>query len=401
MLDSQTIAIVKSTIPVLAATGPRLTAHFYDRLFEHNPELKDTFNMNNQRNGDQRQALFDAICAYAANIENLAALLPAVERIAQKHTSLNIRPEQYQVVGEHLLATLDELLSPGQEVLDAWGKAYGVLANVFIQRESAIYQSSENQVGGWQGTRAFRIKEKQQQSSLITSFELEPVDNQPIADFKAGQYLAIYLSKAQLNCEKHEDQEIRQYSLTRASNGKTYRIAVKREAMGTVSNYLHQRAKVGDTLYLAPPHGEFYLDVTPQTPVALISGGVGQTPMLAMLNQLAAQKHPAAVQWIHAAENKQVHAFADEVNALKATLPQLQTHVWYQHPNVLDLPGEDYQYQGLLDLSAVKTELAADGMHFYLCGPVGFMQFTARQLLELGIEEAHIHYECFGPHKVI
>ncbi len=134
MLDSQTIATVKSTIPLLAATGPKLTAHFYDRMFAHNPELKDIFNMSNQRNGDQRQALFDAICAYAANIENLAALLPAVERIAQKHTSFNIQPEQYQIVGGHLLATLDEMFSPGQEVLDAWGKAYGVLANVFIQR---------------------------------------------------------------------------------------------------------------------------------------------------------------------------------------------------------------------------------------------------------------------------
>ncbi|MGY3012272.1 hemoglobin-like flavoprotein [Ewingella americana] len=67
MLDSQTIATVKSTIPLLAATGPKLTAHFYDRMFAHNPELKDVFNMSNQRNGDQRQALFDAICAYAAN----------------------------------------------------------------------------------------------------------------------------------------------------------------------------------------------------------------------------------------------------------------------------------------------------------------------------------------------
>lgn len=105
MLDSQTIATVKSTLPLLAATGPKLTAHFYDRMFAHNPELKDIFNMSNQRNGDQRQALFDAICAYAANIENLAALLPAVERIAQKHTSFNIQPEQYNIVGGHLLAT--------------------------------------------------------------------------------------------------------------------------------------------------------------------------------------------------------------------------------------------------------------------------------------------------------
>src|SRR5690606_25022093 len=118
MLDAQTIAVVKSTIPLLAATGPKLTAHFYDRMFSHNPELKEIFNMSNQRNGDQREALFNAICAYATNIENLAVLLPAVEKIAQKHTSFQIKPEQYNIVGGHLLATLDEMFSPGEEVLN-------------------------------------------------------------------------------------------------------------------------------------------------------------------------------------------------------------------------------------------------------------------------------------------
>lgn len=92
MLDAQTIATVKATIPLLVETGPKLTAHFYDRMFTHNPELKEIFNMSNQRNGDQREALFNAIAAYASNIENLPALLPAVEKIAQKHTSFQIKP---------------------------------------------------------------------------------------------------------------------------------------------------------------------------------------------------------------------------------------------------------------------------------------------------------------------
>ena len=143
MLDAQTIATVKSTLPAVAATGPALTAHFYDRMFTYNPELKDVFNMSNQRNGDQRQALFDAICAYGANLDNPAALLPAVERIAQKHTSFSVKPEQYQIVGKHLLATIDEMLHPGDEVPEARAKAYGVLANVFINREEEIYHANE------------------------------------------------------------------------------------------------------------------------------------------------------------------------------------------------------------------------------------------------------------------
>ncbi len=396
MLDAQTIATVKSTIPLLAATGPKLTAHFYDRMFAHNPELKDIFNMSNQRNGDQRQALFDAICAYAANIENLAALLPAVERIAQKHTSFTIQPEQYDIVGGHLIATLDEMFSPGQEVLDAWGKAYGVLAGVFIQREADIYQESAERAGGWHGTREFRIKEKQPQSSLITSFVLEPVDGLPVVDFQPGQYLAVYIRDASL-----ENQEIRQYSLTQAPNGKTYRIAVKREDQGAVSNFLHRRAQQGDIIHLAAPHGDFFLDVAPHTPVALISAGVGQTPMLGMLNVLAAGGHQAPVQWIHAAENGAVHAFASEVKALGARLPLLENHVWYNLPQELDLPGENYQYQGLMDLGKLQNQLADPATQCYLCGPVGFMQFAAKQLLAMNITEDRIHYECFGPHKVI
>jgi nitric oxide dioxygenase len=396
MLDSQTIATVKSTIPLLAATGPKLTAHFYDRMFAHNPELKDVFNMSNQRNGDQRQALFDAICAYAANIENLAALLPAVERIAQKHTSFTIQPEQYNIVGTHLLATLDEMFSPGQEVLDAWGKAYGVLAGVFIQREADIYKESAEKNGGWSGTREFRIKEKRPQSELITSFVLEPVDGQPVADFNAGQYLAVYIRSQQL-----ENQEIRQYSLTQAPNGKTYRIAVKREEQGQVSNLLHNQAQEGDVVHLAAPHGDFFLDVAPQTPVALISAGVGQTPMLGMLNVLAANQHQAPIHWLHAAENGRVHAFADEVKSLGNRLPQLQSHVWYNQPQAEDLPGEQYQSQGLMDLSLLKSQLADPTTEFYLCGPVGFMQFAAQQLVALGVAVDHIHYECFGPHKVL
>ncbi|AVT59852.1 NO-inducible flavohemoprotein [Pectobacterium versatile] len=396
MLDNQTIAIVKSTIPLLAETGPKLTAHFYDRMFTHNPELKDIFNMSNQRNGDQREALFNAICAYATNIENLAALLPAVERIAQKHASFNIQADQYQIVGNHLLATLDELFSPGQEVLDAWGKAYGVLANVFIQREGDIYRSTEAKNGGWSGVRPFRIVNKQPQSSVITSFTLEPTDGQPIADFQPGQYLAVYIKH-----DSFANQEIRQYSLTHAPNGKSYRIAVKREAQGTVSGYLHDTAREGDIIHLAAPHGDFFLDIPTGTPVALISGGVGQTPMLGMLHTLKQQDHQAKVLWLHAAENGTAHAFADEIEQTGQSLPQFQHHIWYREPQQADRPGEDYHHSGLMQLASLKEELTTPDMHYYLCGPVVFMQFIAQQLLAMGIPAEQLHYECFGPHKVV
>ncbi|WP_039055910.1 NO-inducible flavohemoprotein [Enterobacter sp. Bisph1] len=396
MLDAQTIATVKSTLPLLAATGPKLTAHFYDRMFSHNPELKEIFNMSNQRNGDQREALFNAIAAYASNIDNLAALLPAVEKIAQKHTSFQIQPEQYNIVGAHLLATLDEMFSPGQEVLDAWGKAYGVLAGVFINREAQIYSEHAEKTGGWQGTRPFRLVAKTPQSALITSFEFEPVDGQPVADYRPGQYLGIWLKP-----DDFANQEIRQYSLTRQPNGKSYRIAVKREAGGQVSNWLHNSAQPGDIVHLAVPAGDFFMDVASDTPITLISAGVGQTPMLAMLDSLAAAQHAAQVNWFHAAMNGEVHAFVDEVSKLGASLSHFNQHVWYQQPLATDINSGRYQSEGLMDLKALEGSFSDPAMQFYLCGPVGFMQFAAQQLVELGVNKEQIHYECFGPHKVL
>ena len=365
MLDAQTIATVKATIPLLVETGPKLTAHFYDRMFTHNPELKEIFNMSNQRNGDQREALFNAIAAYASNIENLAALLPAVEKIAQKHTSFQIKPEQYNIVGGHLLATLDEMFSPGQEVLDAWGKAYGVLANVFINREAQIYSENANKNGGWEGTRPFRIVAKTPRSALITSFEFEPVDGGAVAEYHPGQYLGVWLKP-----EGFPHQEIRQYSLTRKPDGKGYRIAVKREDGGQVSTWLHNHANVGDIVHLAAPAGDFFMDVATDTPVSLISAGV-------------------------------VHAFADEVNELGKTLPRFSAHTWYREPTEADRAKGAFDSVGLMDLNKLESAISDPAMQFYLCGPVGFMQFAAKQLVGLGVKNENIHYECFGPHKVL
>lgn len=396
MLDAQTIATVKATIPLLVETGPKLTAHFYDRMFAHNPELKEIFNMSNQRNGDQREALFNAIAAYASNIDNLAALLPAVEKIAQKHTSFQIKPEQYNIVGSHLLATLDEMFSPGQEVLDAWGKAYGVLANVFIHREAQIYSEHATKKGGWEGTRPFRIVEKIPRSALITSFEFEPVDGLPVADYQPGQYLAVWIKP-----EGFLHQEIRQYSLTRKANGKGYRIAVKREDGGQVSSWLHNHAVVGDEVHLAAPAGDFFMAVDATTPVTLISAGVGQTPMLAMLDTLAQANHSAQVNWFHAAENGDVHAFADEIATMTTGLPRFNAHTWYRLPTDEDRANARFDSEGLMDLSLHEGLFSAPEMQFYVCGPVAFMQFAANQLVELGVNKDNIHYECFGPHKVL
>ncbi len=129
------------------------------------------------------------------------------------------------------------------------------------------------------------------------NWSLSTVSRSPITS--RGQYLAIWLKP-----EAFEYQEIRQYSLTRRADGKGYRIAVKRENGGRVSNWLHNHASEGDVVYLAAPAGDFFLNVEAQTPVTLLSGGVGQTPMLAMLDTLAKKPSSGPVNWFHAAEKR-------------------------------------------------------------------------------------------------
>ncbi|WP_417613986.1 NO-inducible flavohemoprotein [Oceanisphaera sp.] len=398
MLDSRTIEIVKSTVPLLESANTALTEHFYKRMFRDNPELKDVFNLSHQASGRQPAALFSAVLAYAKNIDNPAVLSSAVERIAQKHTGFSIQPAQYDIVGHHLLETIKELAPDAAtpEVIDAWAQAYGALAGIFIGREEQIYQQSEQKTGGWRGQRAFVVKEKQVESEHITSFLLAPADGEAVLDFLPGQYLNLHLSSPKL-----AHKEIRQYSLCQAANGQDYRIAVKREPNGVASNFMHDEVQVGDTLQVLPPAGDFFMEVSTETPVVLISGGVGQTPMRAMLDQLIKHEHQADIHWLHACENGAQHAFKDHIQGLRQANANLTTHVWYRTPGENDQPAEDYHADGLMDLSQIKDAITMDGAHYYFCGPMPFMAMVKEQLSAWGIEDSRLHYEVFGPHQTL
>ena len=133
--------LIKATVPALKEHGLLLTTHFYQRLFTHYPDLKNVFNLDNQQNGRQPTALAMAVLAYAQHIDNPSVLEPALNRIGHKHTSLNIRPEHYSIVGEQLLASISDVLGEAAtpQLLDAWAAAYGQLASLMIGIEAALY----------------------------------------------------------------------------------------------------------------------------------------------------------------------------------------------------------------------------------------------------------------------
>ncbi|MCF4174193.1 MULTISPECIES: NO-inducible flavohemoprotein [Vibrio] len=396
MLNNNHIEIIKSTIPLLESAGPALTQHFYQRMFSHNPELKDIFNMTHQKTGRQSVALFEAVAAYAKNIENLAALTTAVERIAHKHTSFNIKAEHYQIVGHHLIETLRELAPDAftKEVEEAWTEAYLFLAQIFIDREEELYQLREKATGGWRGTRRFVVTDKKPESELVMSFVLTPEDGGKVLDYEVGQYLGV-----QVTPSKGENVEIRQYSLSQAPNGENYRISVKKEGnnsdqLGLVSHYLHDEVEVGAVIEILPPAGDFFYKEV-NKPVVLISAGVGCTPMQAMLQQLAKDGKSDPVTYLHACENEQQHSFIDEVDTI-VSAKGWNHRVWYREP--LNAEGINNSSTGLMDLAQIKDSLPTNFGHFYTCGPVVFMDHVVKQLESIGVERDRIHYEVFGPH---
>jgi nitric oxide dioxygenase len=398
MLSNEHIQLVKSTVPILEESGPAITDYFYNRLFTHNPEAQNIFNMSNQASGKQSFALFSAIATYAKNLDNVEQLLTMVERIAQKHTSLNIQPEHYDLVGHHLIETLRELV-PEQftaEIEGAWTAAYQALAAIFISREGELYQQREALIGGWKGGRQFKLVEKRIESELVKSLVFEPVDGGPVIDYQAGQYIGIEVQPKQ-----SEFKEIRQYSLSDKANGESYRISVKREIVGRpgiVSNYLHDGLRLGDEVTLYAPAGDFYLQSNSK-PKVLISAGVGLTPMQAMLETLVAEQRTeqaasqkSEIHLLHACENIAQHSFKkrhDEITQQgKAT-----SHTWYKSE------AHESALHGYMDISSIEEQLPLTEADFYLCGPVGFMQFAKQQLVTLGVENDCIHYEVFGPHE--
>ncbi|MGE8684791.1 MAG: NO-inducible flavohemoprotein [Acinetobacter sp.] len=396
-MTPQQIDLVKATVPVLRENGVALTGYFYNRMLGNNPDLKETFNMGHQRSGAQAQALAGAVLAYAENIEDPSVLLPVVELIAHKHVSLNIQAPDYNIVGENLLHSISEVLNISMEdpLIAAWAAAYGQLADLFISTEKAIYEQHQQTKGSWLGWRNFKIAKKVVESDEITSFYLEPSDGGDLPKYEAGQYISVRVLVDELGLKQP-----RQYTLSTSPQDNYLRISVKREDQkgdlvpGWVSNTLHG-LDIGSEIEVSAPTGNFFL-IDSQKRNVFISGGVGLTPMIAMLNQLVTLDMPQPVTFIHACRSKQVHAMHKHIQDLEAKYPRLSTFTAYEFPHANDKLGEDYDTAGRLDLGSMDTALLPINADYYLCGPMAFMAEQQKALIARGIPANNIHSEAFG-----
>ncbi|MCF6134573.1 NO-inducible flavohemoprotein [Thermoactinomyces vulgaris] len=400
MLDAKTMEIIKTTAPVLKENNVAIGKRFYELLFTRHPELLHIFNHSNQKRGLQQRSLAHSVYVSGEHIDRLEDIQPLIMKIAHKHRALGVKPEQYPVVGETLIEAVKDVLGDGatDEIIQAWVKAYDYIANQFIGIEQKLYEQTESEEGNWEGFREFVVVKKVKESEVITSFYLKPKDNKPLASFRPGQYLTI---RAKIPGEKYMHH--RHYSLSDAPGKDTYRISVKREDVrdgnppGVVSTWLHEQVQEGDVLEFSSPAGDFVLDTESTNPVVLISGGVGFTPLMSMLNTLVEKQPDRDVTCIHAAINGKHHAMKEHVARLAATCDRLKSYVIYESPTEEDRAEKSFDKEGWIDKKWLESVVDHTGADFYLCGPVPFMEVVYSALREMNVDESRIHYEAFRP----
>ncbi|PKG24213.1 NO-inducible flavohemoprotein [Niallia nealsonii] len=400
MLSQKSIEIIKSTVPVLEVHGTEITTVFYKNMFEAHPELLNIFNHTNQKQGRQQTALANTVLAAAKNIDKLETIIPVVKQIAHKHRSLAVKAEHYPIVGQFLLQSIKEVLGDAatDEIINAWAEAYGVIADVFINIEKEMYAEAKNQEDGWSDYKNFKVIDKVVESECITSFYLAAEDGSFLPAFIPGQYISIRIS-----IPGEQFLFNRQYSLSTSPNKKHYRISVKREAeiskpAGKISNYLHDQIDIGDIIEATAPAGEFTLNnLSENKKLVFLSGGVGITPFMSMVNDIADKQLNLEIDFIHAARNGKVQAFKTELQELKNKIANFHLSYLYDNPSEEDQKDIHFRKTGVIDTEWLKNNIADKNADYYVCGPVPFLHNVIASLKEIGVNDASIHYEFFGP----
>lgn len=393
MLSDSARPVIEATLPVVGENIGEIADRFYNHLFEIHPELLDgTFNRGNQASGEQRQSLAGSIAIYATWLVNNPGQSPValLTRIAHKHASLGIPPEAYQIVHDNLFWAIVNVLGDAvtPEVAAAWEEVYWLMASDLINIERGLY--SARGVRPDYVYRDWEVLEKNPVTDDVVEFVVGRMDNRIVKTSLPGQYITLLMDMPD------GTKQPRQFSLTRADDGRTRAFAVKRVSghgtpPGEVSNLLHDTVNVGDVVTTSLPFGAIVL-VDNQQPVVFCTAGIGVTMAAGMLSHLKVAESTLPVIAIHADANEASFPLRQQMEGDVAALANASLHVFYE--NESNPTGAGTAYSGLMDLSKVDIP---DGSQYYLCGPVPFMQAVRTQLIDKGVKPADIQYEVFGP----
>ncbi|MFG2580789.1 globin domain-containing protein [Streptomyces malaysiensis] len=392
MLSPESAAVVRATLPTVGGALDEITARFYGTMFAEQPELLDgLFNRGNQASGEQRRALAGSIAGFARALLADPGARPdaLLSRIAHKHATLGVTEDQYTIVHKYLFRAIGDVLGDAvtPEVAAAWDEVYWLMAGALIAQEARLYH--EAQVDPRDPWRRWTVVERREETPDVVSFLLRPADDGPLPRARAGQHVSV---RALMPDGIHQT---RQYSLSNAPGDRLRRITVKRVASvadapeGEVSSQLHRTVGVGDELTLSAPFGDVVLDDA-ATPLVLVSAGIGCTPMVGMLEHLAATGSSRPVWVLHADRTPADHALRADTRRLVDQLPGAKAEFWYEQ----DAAAEPGSRTGLMDPDDLDLPADAD---VYLCGALPFMRAVRTRLLRAGVPARRIRYEVFGP----
>ncbi|MFE7324913.1 globin domain-containing protein [Streptomyces sp. NPDC057565] len=395
MLSDTSRPVVAATLPVVGDHIGEIAQRFYRHLFDEHPELMDgVFNRGNQVHGHQQQALAGSVAAFATTLLETPERVPEqlLRRIAHKHASLGIRPDQYQVVHDNLMWAIGDVLGDAvtPEVAAAWDEVYWLMANALINQERGLYSArgvrSETVWRDWQVVR------KIQETDDVVTFVVKRIDDRLVKTSLPGQYVTLRMRMPDGKLQP------RQYSLTRADDGEHRQFSVKRERGeggapdGEMSTLLHETVGVGDTLTLSLPYGDVVLDDSGR-PVVFASAGIGISPMAGMLSHLVAADSGLPITVLHADLDEASFPLRRQVVNDVLALKNARMYLWYEK-RAQSLEPVDGVLEGLMDPTAV--DIPGDAL-YYLCGPLPFMKAVRSRLIEHGVAPRDIQYEVFGP----
>jgi nitric oxide dioxygenase len=391
LLSPASLDVVRATAPVVAAHADAITARFYPRMFAAHPELLRVFNQGNQATGEQSKALAGSVVAYAVQLIDPDAppFDHVMRRIAYKHVSLGIRPEQYTIVGEHLLAAVGEVLGDAvtPEIAAAWSEVYWLFALQLVAEEARLYQEAD--IDPRRPTRQYRVVRRIEETADVISLVLEPVDGGKLPDIAPGQYVSVFVDLPD------GSRQPRQYTVSSTAVHTRLQITIRRvrgtngAPDGVVSSYLHDQVKVGDVLELSAPAGDFVVTPT-DGPLLLASAGAGITTVLPIVEHIARNQPQRKVVVAHADRRAQDHALRDTVLHLGRELDDFTAYAWYETVD----DGDTRSRQGYMDLTDVPLP---NDVQVFTCGPLPFMRHVRTTLLERGVPATRIRYEVFGP----
>ncbi len=391
LLSSASEAVIRETAAVVAEHAELITARFYPAMFAAHPELLDTFNMGNQATGEQSKALAASVVAYAVQLIDPAApsFTHVLTRIAHKHISLGIRPEQYTIVGRHLMDAVAEVLGAAvtPEVAAAWDEVYWLFATQLVAEEARLYQQSG--VDPARPVRRYRIMRRIEETHDVVSLVLEPDDGAPLPPIRPGQYVSVFVDLPDGR------RQPRQYTVSSTTSGTRLQITVSRvrgvggAPDGQVSSYLNDHAEVGDHLDVSTPAGDFLVQDS-SGPLLLASAGAGITTVLPIVEHLARTEPQRPVIVAHADRTAGDHALRDTVLHMARQLDHFTAYRWYEQV----APEDRNAREGFMDLSEIPLP---EDVQAFLCGPLPFMRHVRSTLLRRGVPPENIRYEVFGP----